>query len=193
MRVTGSLLLLALATGLTLTAADNAPPDQKSSGKPDSAAAFTEMMAVLRHPRCMNCHSKGDFPRQGDDRHQHTMDVRRGPSGLGVTSQKCGTCHQDHNLGEAHLPPGAPNWHLPSAKMPMIWEGLTDGQVCASLKDPAENGHRNLKQIEEHFTEDKLVDWGWHPGVGREPVPIDKPKFNALVKQWVSGGGACPQ
>jgi len=54
---------------------------------------------VLRHPRCMNCHSKGDYPRQGDDSHRHTMDIRRGSAGNGVTSVKCSTCHQDHNLG----------------------------------------------------------------------------------------------
>ena len=168
--------------------------DAQGSSKSDSSAqAFKQMTQVLRHPRCMNCHSKGDFPRQGDDSHQHTMNVRRGPIGMGVTTQKCSTCHQDHNLEQAHLPPGAPNWHLPSPKMPMIWEGLTDAQLCASLKDPNQNNHRNLREIQEHLTQDKLVDWGWHPGVGRQPVPVAKPQFNELVKQWVDGGGACPQ
>ena len=46
-----------------------------------AAAAFEAIVPVLRHPRCMNCHSAGDFPRQGDDSHQHTMQVRRGPDG----------------------------------------------------------------------------------------------------------------
>ena len=32
-----------------------------------SAAAFESILPVLRHPRCMNCHSSGDFPRQGDE------------------------------------------------------------------------------------------------------------------------------
>src|SRR5580698_1870173 len=43
-----------------------------------AASAFEAMIPVLHHPRCMNCHSTGDFPRQGDDSHQHTMNVRRG-------------------------------------------------------------------------------------------------------------------
>jgi hypothetical protein len=46
-----------------------------------SAAAFESILPVLRHPRCMNCHSSGDFPRQGDDRHPHSMHIRRGPDG----------------------------------------------------------------------------------------------------------------
>jgi len=47
-----------------------------------SAAAFEAMLPVLHHPRCMNCHSAGDFPRQGDDSHPHAMNVRRGPKGV---------------------------------------------------------------------------------------------------------------
>src|SRR5881275_1840217 len=78
-----------------------------------AAAAFEAMLPVLHHPRCMNCHSAGDFPRQGDESHPHAMNVRRGPEGRGVTSQKCGTCHQDHNLAGPHLPPGAPDWQMP--------------------------------------------------------------------------------
>src|SRR3989442_1317161 len=74
------------------------------------AAAFTDMGAVLHHPRCMNCHSRGDFPRQADDGHPHTMNVRRGPEGKGVTSQKCRPWHQDPNVEGLNRPPGAPDW-----------------------------------------------------------------------------------
>src|ERR1041385_8478193 len=63
-----------------------------------SAAAFESMVPVLRHPRCMNCHSRGDFPRQGDDSHRHMMNVRRGRDGQGVAGLRCSTCHQAHNL-----------------------------------------------------------------------------------------------
>ena len=153
---------------------------------------FTAFAPVLRHPRCMNCHSKGDFPRQGDDGHRHTMNVRRGPDGHGVTAEKCSTCHQDHNLSGAHLPPGAPNWGLSPANMPMIWQGLTDAQLCASIKDPKQNKGRNLDQLVEHLTEDKLVAWGWSPGEGRTPVPIPHGEFSAKVKQWQAAGAPCP-
>ncbi len=153
---------------------------------------FTALVPVLRHPRCMNCHSKGDYPRQGDDSHRHTMDVRRGPAGMGATAEKCGTCHQDHNLWDAHLPPGAPAWHLPPPSMPMIWEGLTDAQLCESIKDPKQNRGRNLDQLVEHLTEDKLVAWGWNPGIGRTPVPIPHDEFSAKVKAWRAAGAPCP-
>jgi hypothetical protein len=155
-------------------------------------ALFLEFVSVLRHPRCMNCHSRGDFPRQGDDGHSHTMNVRRGPGGHGVTAEKCSTCHQDHNLAGAHMPPGAPNWGLPPPIAPMIWQDLSDGQICRSIKDLKQNKNRNLDQLVEHLTEDKLVAWGWNPGEGRDPIPMSHDEFAAKVKKWRSAGAPCP-
>ncbi len=156
-----------------------------------AAAAFEAIVPVLRHPRCMNCHSKGDFPRQGDDSHRHTMQIRRGPDGHGVNAVRCSSCHQDHNLAGLHLPPGAPDWHLPSSAMPMIWEGLTDHQLCELLKDPQQNGHRTSSQIVEHMHA-PLVLWGWAPGEGRTAVPTPQPEFLAKVEEWAAKGAACP-
>jgi hypothetical protein len=155
------------------------------------AAAFEAIVPVLRHPRCMNCHSTGNFPRQGDNGHQHTMQVRRGPDGQGLNSVQCSTCHQDHNLAGAHTPPGAPDWHLPPPETPMIWEGLTDSQLCELLTDPKQNGHRNVQQIVEHMST-PLVLWGWNPGEGRSAVPMRLSEFQAHVKDWAAKGAACP-
>jgi hypothetical protein len=169
----------------------------KPTVKPDSAqdaaatAAFEAIVPVLRHPRCMNCHSAGDFPRQGDDGHQHTMQVRRGPDGEGVNSVKCSTCHQDHNLTGVHMPPGASDWHLPPPETPMIWEGLTDSQLCELFKDPRQNGQRSVQQIVEHMST-PLVLWGWNPGGGRSAVPMKLNEFQARVKDWAAKGAACP-
>jgi len=173
-------------------AAAHAPVVPDTGTASDEGALFTAFAPVLRHPRCMNCHSQGDYPRQGDDGHPHTMNVRRGPVGFGVTAEKCNTCHQDHNLVGAHLPPGAPGWRLPPPAMPMIWEGLTDTQLCQSIKDPKQNRNRNLDQLVEHLTEDKLVMWGWNPGEGRTPVPIPHDEFTAKVKRWQAAGAPCP-
>ena len=156
-----------------------------------AAAAFEAIVPVLRHPRCMNCHSTGDFPRQGDDSHRHTMQVRRGPDGEGVNAVKCGACHQDHNLAGLHMPPGAPDWHLPSPAMPMIWEGLTDHQLCGLFKDPKRDGHRTPEQIVKHM-HTPLVLWGWSPGDGRTPVPTPQRDFLAKIQEWAEKGATCP-
>ena len=166
----------------------------QSSGIRDdnaAAAAFEAIVPVLHHPRCMNCHSTGDYPRQGDDSHRHSMQVRRGPEGNGVNAVKCSTCHQDHNLAGLHFPPGAPDWHLPSPSMPMVWQGLTDHQLCELLKDPKQNGNRTMEQIAEHM-HTPLVLWGWNPGEGRTPIPTSKPDFLFGVGQWIADGAACP-
>lgn len=156
-----------------------------------AAAAFQALLPVLHHPRCMNCHSRGDFPRQGDDSHPHTMDVRRGPDGDGVAGAECSTCHQGHNSAGPHTPPGAPEWHLPPPAMPMLWEGLSARQLCELFKDPAQNGGRDVDGIVEHMNT-PLVRWGWNPGEGRTPVPIPQTTFLANVKTWAAKGAACP-
>src|SRR5438876_10599603 len=133
---------------LTASAAPSDEQQNPTSGTVQrnaaAAAAFEAMLPVLHHPRCMNCHSAGDFPRQGDDSHPHAMNVRRGAEGRGVTSQKCGTCHQDKNTAGMHMPPGAPEWALPPPSTPMIWQNRTDGQVCAQIKDPNQNNHKSM-------------------------------------------------
>ncbi len=189
--------ILALGCALCLSHLLAAAPPANARNVPASPAKddgklFMALVPVLRHPRCMNCHSQGDFPRQGDDRHPHTMNVRRGAGGHGVTAEKCSTCHQDHNLAGASLPPGAPNWSLPPASTPMIWQGLTDAQICQSIKDPKQNRNRNLDQLVEHLTEDKLVEWAWNAGEGRAPVPMPHDEFAAKVKQWRAAGAPCP-
>ena len=167
------------------------PNGPAAAAATDNGALFAALVPVLRHPRCMNCHSQGDYPRQGDDGHPHTMNVRRGPVGFGVTAEKCSACHQDHNLAGAHLPPGAPGWRLPPPSMPMIWQGLSDAQLCESIKDPKQNRGRNIDQLVEHLTTDKLVMWGWNPGEGRTPVPMAHDEFAAKVKQWQAAGAPC--
>jgi hypothetical protein len=174
-----ALLIAATAAAQTRAAADAA------------AAAFESIVPVLHHPRCMNCHSRGDFPRQGDDSHPHIMQVRRGPDGHGLNAVKCSTCHQDHNLVGLHMPPGAPEWALPPPATPMIWEELSDRALCELLKDPQRNGHRSIDRIVEHMST-PLVTWGWHPGDGRDPVPMPFPQFLAAVKTWAANGAACP-
>ncbi len=67
-----------LALGLQSVSVIRAADSQKSSSSSANGDLFKSLVPVLRHPRCMNCHSTGDYPRQGDDGHRHTMGVRRG-------------------------------------------------------------------------------------------------------------------
>src|SRR6266550_1919748 len=109
-----ALAVLTFAAVMSLSVSTNAaepPPTTTASAAPSTGdgALFTAFVSVLRHPRCMNCHSRGDFPRQGDDGHPDAMNVRRGPEVHRGHGEKCSPCDQDHDLAGAHLPPGAPN------------------------------------------------------------------------------------
>src|SRR5947207_11867726 len=148
---------------------------QYSSGSrndAESRAAFLAAYQVLMHPRCMNCHPKGDQPLQGDDSHIHFQNVQRGPDGKGLFAMKCANCHQFKNVPGENMPPGHPEWHLPPANMRLVFEGKTPTELARQLKDPKLNGGKTLEQIIRHVAEDSLVATAWNTGEGRTKPPV---------------------
>jgi hypothetical protein len=166
-----------------------------SAQQTESDKLFGDIYRVLTHPRCLNCHPKGDSPKQGLDAHIHVPPVARGPKDKGVAGLECADCHQSMNYPASRVP-GAPNWHL--APISMAWENLSQGELCRAMLDKAKNGNKDVKATVEHLTRDKLVAWGWAPGIdatgkAREPVPIPKPEFNRIVRAWAKLGAKCPE
>ncbi|OHX14482.1 hypothetical protein [Chromobacterium sphagni] len=162
-----------------------------AAGDPSvSRQAFGEVAKVLQSPRCMNCHTITDFPRQGDDRHPHAQLIKRGPDNMGTPSLMCMACHQAANSADG-LVPGAPNWHL--APLSMGWEGLSAGQMCRRLVDKTRNGNRDTPALVAHMTADPLVQWAWHPGAGRTLPPLSQQDFHEVVRRWADNGAYCPR
>ena len=161
----------------------------------DGAALFMQIHSVLTHPRCLNCHPRGDSPKQGMQRQVHMPPITRGAHDSGPPGLQCSACHQKQNFAGSGVP-GAPGWHL--APRPQAWEGKTPGEICRSLKDRKTNGGKSVGEIAKHMTDDALVAWAWTPGQDpsgrdREPPPIAKPEFNRIVQAWAQAGAACPQ
>ncbi|HWN15556.1 MAG TPA: hypothetical protein VNU02_16945 [Candidatus Dormibacteraeota bacterium] len=178
----------ALFVLLTLEAPATLAHAQTGAATDDSLQAWARMAEVLRHPRCLNCHPIGDAPRQADDRHLHRMLVMRGADDRGTPAMRCATCHQTVNTADGRVP-GAPHWHL--APRSMGWEGLGDGELCRTLKDPARNGGRSVVALVHHMTTDPLVQWAWSPGKRPAP-PVSQFEFHEAVKRWAVTGAACP-
>jgi hypothetical protein len=159
-----------------------------------SLEAFGEAVKVFFSARCANCHPAGDFPTQGDEMVQHSMDVMRGPEGKGTPEYACSTCHQDVNLDGDGMPPGVPNWHMPPADHKMPFQGVTAGDLCRQLKDPAKNGGRKTaKEAVAHLASDPLVLWAWSPGNGRSTPPLSHADFLKKMTEWAENGAECPK
>jgi hypothetical protein len=188
-------LVAALAHSMIGLLVPSAPAyAQIDNAHAESVRLYLQVHAVLSHPRCMNCHPRDDSPKQGMDRHVHFPPITRGPDGHGPAGLSCAACHTVANFDPGRVP-GAPNWHL--APLSMAWEGKTPGELCRSITDRSRNGNRDLQATVRHLTEDKLVAWGWTPGINvdgqpREPVPLPKAEFDRLVVAWAKSGGACP-
>jgi len=166
----------------------NAATASVASDSARSQAVFHQIATVLRHPRCINCHTATDFPRQGNERRRHDMLVMRGEDDHGKPAMRCSNCHQ--NINQSNGVPGAPNWGL--APLAMAWEGLDDHQLAEALKDPTKNGRRSLEQLYDHMAHDELVGWGWEPGAHRNPVPIPRDEFARLIREWIDTGASSP-
>ena len=125
----------------------------------------------------------------------HAQNVQRGPDGKGARGLACSTCHataepagelrRAHAAGRAQLAPAA--------------AGAQDGLhrpfrrgALPRLKNQKENGGKDLAALLEHVSHDKLVLWGWDPGVGRAPVDVPHAEFVAAFKRWVAAGAPCP-
>ena len=182
---------VAILLGST-AASSSAPP---AVPEREGLEAFETVRAVLQHPRCQNCHIPGDAPLQFDQGLVHAQNVLRGPDGKGAAGLPCATCHGSANppaAWGAHMPPGAPGWRLPGADRKMVFVALSSGELCRHLKDSKENGGRSLELLIRHVDSDKLVLWGWSPGVGRSPVSVPHDEFVAKFRQWVAAGAPCP-
>jgi len=169
-------------------------PGAGGSSSDDAGAreAFLAVYPVFMHGRCLNCHPAGDAPLQGDDHRTHAQNVQRGIDGKGKYALKCANCHQFANLRDANLPPGNPDWHLPPAAMPLVFQGKSAGELARQLKDPKLNGGKSLEQILHHVSEDKLVLWGWNPGAGRTKPPLSHEEFVRKFREWIDKGAAAP-
>ena len=188
----GRLALGAVTLVLAVAARDSAaPPADVASG----LAAFETVRKVFQHPRCQNCHIPGDAPLQFDEGRTHAQLVKRGFDGHGTAGLPCATCHAARNPPAsygAHMPPGAPDWHLPPPEAKMVFIDRTPAQLCRTIKDPKETRGRDLAAMLDHVANDKLVAWGWDPGVGRAPVPIPRAELAAAFRAWMDAGAPCP-
>lgn len=184
---TAGLALLACLGACPLAAGAIAQPrdDQRLA-----IALFREAGKVLQHPRCLNCHPAGDRPTQTDAMRPHRPQIVRGDDGHGPAGLPCSACHHKANYDPAGVP-GHPEWRL--APRSMAWQGKSLAAICLQIRDPLQNGARDLPALLKHMGEDTLVGWAWSPGAGRTPAPGTQEEFGALIKAWIDNGAHCPE
>jgi hypothetical protein len=201
----GTAVLLSIALVSAIPVAGTPPHNQpaKSAEHPTESAglaAWQQVYSVLTHPRCINCHTAGNYPQQGEDRHRHLFNVVRGTEGKGVPALQCASCHQEANADSTGVP-GGHGWHL--APLSMRWQDASDSvlpspTVCKAITDRSRNGGRDGAALMKHHEEEPLVMWAWNPGrradgSPRALPPITRDQFVAATRKWVEAGMPCPQ
>jgi len=193
--VVGALALPAVLAGCG--ARSSSTTSANAAGSPEAGlAAFETVRSVLQHPRCQNCHPRGDVPLQGEDGHPHNQNVLRGDDGHGMVGERCTTCHGPINPPDsygAHTPPGvATGWRMPPPEQRLVFVGVAPGALCEQIKDPARNGGKDMAALRTHL-DDPLVVWAWTPGAGRTPPPVGRQAFLDAWTTWAGAGAPCPK
>jgi hypothetical protein len=180
-------LFLVAASAVAERSAARSPRTAVTQGRVDQGASalFSHIASVLQSRRCIGCHPRGDRPTQGDDNHNHLMNVQRGSDNAGMPGMRCSTCHQQHNNEMAGIP-GGPGWQL--APRSMGWSGLSQGQLCRTLLDRRTNGGRTATELVAHML-DAEVNYAWVPDGQRNPPTLSLDE----LERWVAAGAPCPK
>ena len=145
-----------------------------------SVALFEEAGKVMQHPRCVNCHPRGDRPtaERRDAAARAAGGARRG---------------RPRRAGAAlHAPAIATRISIRRA-CPAIRNGTSrrrrwPGRASRSARSASRSrirratAARTSPRIVKHSTERQLVGWGWNPGAGRTPAPGTQAEFGALMQ-----------
>ncbi len=194
-----TMLFMAIAAAALVSFSSNADSDYTAvtalTTVTDSDEAYTTMMSVISHPRCVNCHPSNNVPKRGENKTPHPYGRDGATSKLSFDTLLCASCHKEKNDDYAGQP-GAPHWGL--APQSMAWEGLTRAEIAASMLNPENNGNRSEDELIKHLTEDKLVLWAFNPGLHPDGTPREKPPvseevFVKAVKTWFENGAVIPK
>jgi hypothetical protein len=192
---------MALALAVVVPAPASSQTATTSQAAPSSPNdSWRVIESVLTHPRCTNCHTATDYPRQGDDRRRHQFRVVRGPDDRGVPGALCAACHQEDNQASSGVP-GAPNWRL--APRSMAFErapgvAMSGKELCERLLDKKRNGNLGLRGMELHLARESLVLWAWSPGILKDGTPrmtppVSQEELSNAFKAWSAALAPCPK
>ena len=176
------------------------PPAPGSVSKEDGLAAWARIYEVASHPRCSNCHTGASDkpmwsgPSYGKTR-AHGMNIRAGDSRMGVEYVPCATCHVNNETSGVanNVPHAAPQvaaaWRL--APVEADWFGRSSIEICTQLRDPDQNGDRDMLDLASHLDHDVILHWAWNPGGGREPAPYSLQEHVNDLLAWGTAGFPC--
>lgn len=190
-----------LAATPALAEVDLTPP--AAATEAEGLEAWGRIYEVASHPRCANCHTgesdrpMWSGPSYGRSR-PHGMNIRAGDSRIGAEYVPCYTCHttKDSDWDNANAQPhAAPRvamfWQL--APVEADWFGRSSQEICQQLRDPAQNGDRDMMALAEHLDHDLILHWAWTPGGGREPAPYSLQEHVTDILIWGTAGMPCPE
>ena len=177
------------------------PAELMAGGRNHAAAvaAFKKMLPVMKHARCINCHTditywddpgepaSGDYSgypakpatHKGGDINTIDPGVKDTYGGQKVEFMPCADCHTK----------APPEW----ANSGPRWTGLDDYQLCLEMKRAKFNGENLL----DHLRTDSLVKLAFQGqramDLTPEPPPMSHSEFLRVTTEWINRMDAMKQ
>ena len=181
--VSGSSLARAVPGDVSVRSLETSPAARRQV----AAAAFMRMVPVIKHPRCLNCHSDMSFKEVDPEREDHYN------SATGVTTNTLvpgnrathpgGELSEDAKCVDCHTK--ASDWQLGPQ-----WPAASLYRLCLKFKDARGSG----KLLLEHVETDELIKLAFEGMKGQdlppEPPPMSHPEFLAATKAWIAAMNA---
>jgi len=172
---------------------------QPVGGTTESLALFAEMMPVLSHPRCTNCHGGVDVTNGTNHGGGEVSDVPLDPQGDMLpgtqSNEQCLDCHDEASAS------GQPQvWRLAPRRMSMV--GKDTLTLCQQLRTLNGLGGASSQAANERFIDhlgsDQLIGFAFEgrrggamlPEHSPEPPPMSQAEFIAAASRWVNEGQA---
>jgi hypothetical protein len=191
--VTATTTMLVFGDGSDLAGAASTPPEARpaesraASARQVAAAAFMRMVPVIKHSRCLNCHSDMVFFERepesvlyaaaGQEQLARRLDPGEKvthPGGELSEDAKCVDCHTK-----------ASEWVNGA-----VWPAASLFRLCIAFKNARETGRSLLKHIET----DKLILLAFEGMKGQdlppEPPPMSHTAFLGATKAWIDAMNA---
>jgi hypothetical protein len=156
----------------------------------EAVKRFEELMPVIHHPRCANCHGGIDFfsPNYEELHGGGAVEMKdgevKGPDGTIIARKRpdfkaCQSCHD--------AAPGDFVWVVPHPSFDISFAGRTAGQICEQIKRHPPGDPNNLLR---HIDADELIRLGFegkrgHTSLSPLPPPMTAETFNAKVSDWI--------
>lgn len=159
-----------------------------SARKRKAVDAFKQLMPVITHPRCSNCHG-GINVFDASAKETHVGGQITSKDGHPITANETKYCDGCHDYDDTEAGKSSP-WRL----APFVFAGRSQAEICTQFQLFSRG---NADEILDHLSIDPLIEAGFEGKRGNstldpEPPPMGRAMFVSKARAWLEAMDGIP-